>query len=303
MPLTGPINAVMLLTDGLANHGITDRNLLKETVINALKEGPPIVIHTFGYGEDHDEDLLRDIAIAGGGNYYYMKSDEDVPTSFADALGGLISVIAQNAVVEISPSNPSVTIENVFTGFKIEEKPDGMRKLSASDLYSEERKDILVRLKVPAVSEPVDAEPLLNVHFSYFDIQAASKITTESVVCIKRPSDPPGEQIPDEEIVMQQMYIGYVGAVNQAQQYADMGNFDVAQIVMEQHREDITYRRRFLTQAAPRMARMMVQCSEAEQIFQHPEVKYSRYGMTKCDGCAGLYRGWKKESDSECSCI
>lgn len=53
------MQAVILLTDGEANEGIADPELLKNTVERTLENGPPIKIHTFGYGIGHNETLLK----------------------------------------------------------------------------------------------------------------------------------------------------------------------------------------------------------------------------------------------------
>ena len=52
-------------------------------------------VFTFGYGSEHDADLLLGIAEAGNGLFYYIDSEESIPESFCDCLGGLLSVAAQ----------------------------------------------------------------------------------------------------------------------------------------------------------------------------------------------------------------
>lgn len=81
---------------------------------------PRVRVHTFGYGADHSPDMLQQIAAAGCGTYYYIKSEEDIPKAFADAIGGLLSVAAQNVSVEFTPA-PGVRVESVHTAFKTQE--------------------------------------------------------------------------------------------------------------------------------------------------------------------------------------
>lgn len=52
-------------------------------------------VFTFGYGGDHDADLLHAVAEAGNGLFYYIDNSESIPESFCDCLGGLLSVAAQ----------------------------------------------------------------------------------------------------------------------------------------------------------------------------------------------------------------
>jgi len=61
---------------------------------------PPITVHCFGYGLNHNAKLLREIASAtDGGTYYFVKEDCNVAVAFGDALGGILSVVAQNTVI------------------------------------------------------------------------------------------------------------------------------------------------------------------------------------------------------------
>lgn len=50
-------------------------------------------IHCFGYGEDHDQILMRNISQLKDGNFYYIQEIEKIDEYFIDALGGLFSVI------------------------------------------------------------------------------------------------------------------------------------------------------------------------------------------------------------------
>ena len=53
-------NVLLLLSDGLANEGISDRGRIRESVSDIYGGG--ISISTFGVGDDFDEDLLVNIA-------------------------------------------------------------------------------------------------------------------------------------------------------------------------------------------------------------------------------------------------
>ena len=59
------LNRVIVLTDGLANRGVTDPEKLRNLVATARARG--IGVSTLGYGTEFDEKLLTDLATAGGG--------------------------------------------------------------------------------------------------------------------------------------------------------------------------------------------------------------------------------------------
>lgn len=57
--------------------------------------GRHVSVFTFGYGGEHDADLLRGVSEAGSGLFYYIDNADSIPESFCDCLGGLLSVAAQ----------------------------------------------------------------------------------------------------------------------------------------------------------------------------------------------------------------
>jgi Ca-activated chloride channel family protein len=72
----GTLNRVLLLSDGLANAGVTDRGALRERAGDMAEHG--ISVSTFGVGNDFDEELMMRIAAGGGGNYRYLGDPERI---------------------------------------------------------------------------------------------------------------------------------------------------------------------------------------------------------------------------------
>ena len=56
-------------------------------------------------GSNHNSDLLRAIATAGNGSYYYVEGVDDIRNAFGDCLGGVLSVVAQNIELTIEAVN------------------------------------------------------------------------------------------------------------------------------------------------------------------------------------------------------
>ena len=65
------LNRVLLLSDGLANQGITNPHEIKNLVRGSNAKG--VQISTMGLGSDYNEDLMQAIAENAGGNYYYVS--------------------------------------------------------------------------------------------------------------------------------------------------------------------------------------------------------------------------------------
>ncbi len=89
------VNRVLLLSDGLANQGITDPKILQQ-MAREKNQTEGMTLSTFGVGEDFNELLMTGLAEYGSGNYYFIDSPDKIPTIFAKELQGLLSVVAQN---------------------------------------------------------------------------------------------------------------------------------------------------------------------------------------------------------------
>ncbi len=141
--LTGKeaLNRVLLLSDGLANDGITDPGAIRELVRKARRDGVPI--STLGLGRDYDEDLMQDIAENAGGRYYYIENPEQMSRIFAQELNALFKTVARNCVIEIK-AGAGVKDVKIF-GF---ESDNGAGKAVLGDIYGGEKRTVLVRLEV-----------------------------------------------------------------------------------------------------------------------------------------------------------
>lgn len=140
----GYVNRVLLLTDGLANVGITDPTQMKKLVdARYVEEG--IGLSTFGLGADYNEDLLTMLAEMGRANYYFIGSPDKIPEIFAKELKGLLSVVAQNAWVKVDFPQ-QLQVVKVY-GFPYEVKNNSLT-IRFNDIYSNDQKGILLKFKV-----------------------------------------------------------------------------------------------------------------------------------------------------------
>lgn len=136
------VNRVILLTDGMANVGITDHPRLTGLTVQARSAG--VTTTTIGFGPHYDEKLLRGMADAGGGNMYYVETLDQAAAIFADELQGLLDLGAQNVTVTVQPA-PAVTLAAVHHDYPRTHSADGLR-LELGDLYAREPKPLLVEL-------------------------------------------------------------------------------------------------------------------------------------------------------------
>jgi Ca-activated chloride channel family protein len=143
---SGYINRVLLLSDGLANEGITNPTQI-ERIIRQKNTQDGISISTFGVGNDYNEDLMTAMAESGTGNYYFISQAGDIAGIFEKELNGLKNVVVQNAVLEIRLPE-YVNVEKVY-GFRYTQ--DGrVLRINFHDVMANETKGVLLRFKVDA---------------------------------------------------------------------------------------------------------------------------------------------------------
>ena len=216
------VNRVLLLTDGLANRGITEPKRLCGKVAGMKKAG--VTVTTLGVGDDFDEDLLTKMAEQSGGNYYFIDSTDHIPQIFAQELQALLAVVAQNVKVSFRCAD-AVTVTKVWNY-----PPSGDRivEIGLPDLFGADHKIILLELAVTPSAEGAlslgtvaiaydDAGEKLEYVSYGLDLSAAATMDRELL-----------EQ-PEEQTVMLQVELNRTTeAREEAIRLADAGDFDAA---------------------------------------------------------------------------
>lgn len=175
------IGRSLLLTDGLANQGITDRAELIRLAGALHVQG--ISTSTFGVGEDFDERLLRGMADASAGNFYFLEAPEQIPDLLASELGETLEIVTRDAVLEVT-LGPGMTAEPL-NRFRFDREGSRLR-VHLGHLVSNQELDVVVKLGFPrgtandrvtatfTVTDPagtVEAQPL-EVRWTWADHEA-----------------------------------------------------------------------------------------------------------------------------------
>jgi Mg-chelatase subunit ChlD len=101
-------NRVVLLTDGAANLGSVDPELLKQKVEANRKQG--IGLDCFGVGWDgYNDNMLETLSRAGNGRYGFINTPEEAATEFAGKLAGALRVAASDVKVQVEFNPNRVT--------------------------------------------------------------------------------------------------------------------------------------------------------------------------------------------------
>ena len=139
------VNRTLLLTDGLANQGMTDRDELA-THAGALRSRG-VSTSTFGVGTDFDEALLQAMATAGGGNFYYMADERQIVDHITSEVGEALDVVARDVRLEVVGPD-GVTVESL-SPFPFSATGGGRTVVSLGDLVAEQVLEVVLRLNFP----------------------------------------------------------------------------------------------------------------------------------------------------------
>lgn len=246
-----PISSIILLSDGqdtynmssgrqlpfLLGGGSADsRRLVPRSIRRSTSLGHlQIPIHTFGFGSDHDSSTMHAIAEVSGGTFSFIQAEETVQDAFAQCIGGLLSVVAQDVELTISCLSPGVHINVIHAGSYQSSVVDAGRRgnVTLGDLYAEEDRDILIELKLPSFMDANGAVsmPLLEAGCVYRDplTREVNHIPAHQL-CIDRPlASEEVQQVVSLEVDRQRNRLQTAAVIVEARSLADEGNFEAAQ--------------------------------------------------------------------------
>jgi Ca-activated chloride channel family protein len=137
------INRVILLSDGLANQGITDPVQLDRIASQYRRRS--ISLSTIGVGLDYNENLMLGLAEHGGGNYYFVESPVQLASILEKELNGMSYTVARDARIELTLGS-GVTAGDVI-GCERRQETDRL-VIPVGDLLATDHREYTVQLNV-----------------------------------------------------------------------------------------------------------------------------------------------------------
>lgn len=141
---TERLNRVILLSDGLANTGISDPRQIWQRAAECRRRG--VSITTMGVGVDYDERLMTNIAEHSGGNYHYISNPEAMTPILLAELHELGRIIGRDVVITIELGE-GVRVADIY-GYNYEQQGNRIT-IRVSDVYAGEQRKLVLRLQVP----------------------------------------------------------------------------------------------------------------------------------------------------------
>jgi len=176
------LNRVLLLSDGLANTGVTDPSEIKQLVKQAKADG--VRISAMGLGRDYDEDLMQMIAEHAGGNYYYIEHPNQMARIFEQELETLFATVAKDPKLTIEIGQKWNSAELLSSDeTEVIKSVDGKLTMDLDNIYAGEKRSYLLRLdpKENALADNTDNLTIANITVSYFDIETGTQNSMSAI--------------------------------------------------------------------------------------------------------------------------
>ena len=153
------IGKCLLLTDGLANHGITDPAELERHARELRSRG--IATSTLGLGHNFNEELLQRMADAGGGRSYYIETAVQIADTLTSELGETLETVARGVTLTVKTA-PGATVAplNVMESGRPDEETTAIH---LGDLVSRQSVSLILHVRFPAGGESTTSRALLSL--------------------------------------------------------------------------------------------------------------------------------------------
>jgi hypothetical protein len=166
----GWTSRVVLLTDGIANVGVTEPAAIAKDSLKFNDEG--IDLSTIGVGADLNKDLLRELAKSGRGLYHFVADAEDIEKVFIDELQSLISPIARDPNLTIEWDR-ELGLEKLY-GYE-PKLGDHKATLKLDNMNSGMTQVVLLKL-APLSSDSTRERFPVKVRLSYHDLERKKQV-------------------------------------------------------------------------------------------------------------------------------
>lgn len=173
------LNRVVLLSDGLANQGITDPYDIAREVRGARRDG--VRISSIGLGLDYDENLMQAIAENGAGNYHYVEHPSQIARIFEEELSTLVRTTARDIKLRLNGSGAITSVDVISL------ESDTPDDVSVGDMFAGETQRIM--LKVDVAGTDAASIALGDLEMAYTDARSGEEQVTVVPLSIKTSAD------------------------------------------------------------------------------------------------------------------
>jgi Mg-chelatase subunit ChlD len=187
-------NRVILLTDGIANQGVTNPSQIARDSLSFNDRG--VDLSTIGVGLDLNKDLLRDLAKSGRGLFHFVADAQDIDKVFLKEVQSLVAPVATEPNLEIV-YGPGLELAQVY-GYE-PERVEGGLKIKLDNMNQGLTQVVLLRFRAKTRG-PDSARPAVRVNFSYYDIEQKRRVTKGDEALLSTGGGTAADMLRDTEV-------------------------------------------------------------------------------------------------------
>jgi Ca-activated chloride channel homolog len=170
-------NRVILLTDGIANQGVTEPASIAKDSLTYNDRG--IDLSTIGVGADLNKDLLRELAKSGRGLFHFVADTGDIQKVFVSELQSLISPVATDPNLRIELGK-GLRIAHVY-GYEPKVSGNAV-DIKLDNMNSGLTQVVLVRVK--AIDAELGSVPV-TTRLTYYDLEQKKQVVKTEKTSLK----------------------------------------------------------------------------------------------------------------------
>ena len=192
------VKSLMLLSDGYDNDYDTDE--ITDEVKKITKgQNLSFTLHTFGYGDDYDSNLMSKLAIVRDGSFFAVENIDKIQDYFVNALGGCMSIIYNEVKIKVKMLKENIKIEKIFGQdklFEFELKNDSF-SFNSLQIISGKEYTYTFELELPEI---------LAINENIFEVEIIADKDDKFVEIGKYKIVGGGFSIADEEYLKNKLY-------------------------------------------------------------------------------------------------
>ncbi|KAL6614157.1 hypothetical protein ACP70R_036427 [Stipagrostis hirtigluma subsp. patula] len=200
-------------------------------------------VHTFGFGMDHDAAAMHAIAEVTGGTFSFIQNQAVVQDSFAQCIGGLLSVAVQEARVAVECLHPGVRIWSLKSGrYERRISADGRTaSVDSGELYADEERCFLLFVDVPSAAGD-DAEDggvtrLIKVNCTYRDAATGRSVNVAGDDAVVQRPEEVVDVEPSVEVARERFRVEVAEDIAAARAAAERGQHAEAARILDRRQQ------------------------------------------------------------------
>jgi Ca-activated chloride channel family protein len=187
---------LLLISDGMANQGVTEPAELEGVATAAQRSG--VTVSTVGVGLGYDETVMAAVARGGQGSHVFAEEADAAAAAVAGEVEGLLSRTVQAASLIVRPTADvaSVTVFNDLPSQAV----DGGVMVELGDLWAGERRTLLLGLHVPATAA-LGLAQIAELELRYVGVPELAEHAVTLPVCVNVvPGDQAASRVANPEV-------------------------------------------------------------------------------------------------------